>query len=116
VFENYRSNSIKCFQNLFTSLKDSINQNYVDRLGRTLIHFIFQYDLHECLYNKEVLTSIDQLFIKDFNGDMVIDYIYIYDSIECFKSIMDGYFNPENFYKNLKVKWSRDNFIQKCIL
>jgi hypothetical protein len=97
-------------------IKESLNNNYVDRLGRTIIHFIFQYDLFECLYNKEILSSLDQLFIKDFNGDMVIDYIYIYDSIECFKLIMDEFFDPENFYKNLKEKWSRENFLKKCVL
>lgn len=104
AFAAYRKRSIDCFLYLISHksilpswLNDTnIYSNYVDRLGRTLLHLIFQYDLHECLYgmvNKREtreVVNMDNLKIKDFNGESVFDYVYIYNSTNCFKFLCES--------------------------
>ena len=114
MFENYRVKSIACFIYLFKLLKDSVNKDYVDRLGRTILHQIFQYDLYECLSDKEVLSNIELLFMKDFNGETVVEYIYTYNAKECFKVLLYNYFDAQVLYKEIKSKGI--NFFQKCVL
>ena len=61
-------------------------RNYVDRLGRTFLHLIFEYDFTEALENINI--TLDDLFQEDYNGDYVINYTYIYNSSNCFFSFM----------------------------
>jgi len=35
-----------------------------DRLGRNILHLIFQYDLHECLQIKETTFSLEDFKVK----------------------------------------------------
>lgn len=91
----------------------------IDRLGRTILHLIIQYDLHECL-EEEILINLniknlEDLFIKDFNGDTAIDYLYIYNSSESCKKILEYFKNLVNeLYKEIK-RYNID-FIKKCFI
>jgi hypothetical protein len=121
VFSSFRKNAIQCFHFLINKniLKDNFNE-YVDRLGRTLLHLIFQYDLYECLLedtsNSILLGNINNLLTKDFNGDSPLNYIYIYNALECFKVLCKNSFDPLTLFKIIKSNNEGSSFIEKCVL
>ena len=80
IFKNEKENCIKMFNYIYENLPQQ--RNYKDRLGRTYLHIIFEYDFIPAL--KNINFSLDDLFITDNNGDFVINYVYIYNSNQCF--------------------------------
>ena len=75
-------------------------KNLVDRLGRTYLHMIFQYDFTDGLIGINI--SIDELFKIDNNGDYVINYVYKYNSKDSFAQICQNYNNLKEIY--LKIR------------
>ena len=80
IFIKDQKKCLKMFNHIYNKLPEQ--RNYVDRLGRTFLHIIFEYDFDEAL--KDIKISIEDLFQEDANGDFVINYIYIYNSNKCF--------------------------------
>ncbi len=79
----YKKEKEKCkemFNYIYEKLPEQ--KNFVDRLGRTYLHVIFEYDFNEAL--DKININIDELFKEDYNGEYVINYVYIYNSNECF--------------------------------
>ena len=81
-------------------------RNYRDRLGRSFLHIIFEYDFMEAINEKKI--NIDDLFLEDNNGDFVINYSYIYNSGKCFwKVARDAYFLCD-LYREIKNKYMQN--------
>ena len=98
-------------------------KNYVDRLGRTYLHIIFQFDFSEALKGTDVL--IDELFKIDNNGDYVINYVYKYNSNDSFTQICENFNNIQELYLKIRVEsklnqglyYKREEvFFEKCAI
>jgi hypothetical protein len=83
----------------------------IDRLGRTVLHYILQYDLFECLTIAEF--ELSNYFNKDFNGDTCIDYISLYNSKNCLKSLLDK-FELSTIVKEIQT--GGVDFVEKIIV
>jgi ankyrin repeat protein len=109
VFNSSRKKAIECFTYMlkqYPGMKGS-----VDRLGRTILHYITQYDIYECLGLLE--PELAEYFVKDFNGETCIDYIYIYNSKNCLKALLDK-FELSVLVKEIQANCS--SFIEKIII
>lgn len=107
VFSAYREKSLNCFKHLFSKIDQSL---CCDRLGRSILHYIIMNDLYEIL---EIHHFDDKLlFSKDFNGDSPIDYLYIYNSINCIKIILN-HFNGKYF---IYLAENNINFLEKLFV
>jgi len=73
IFTNEKDNCIKMFNYIYDKLPNE--REYKDRLGRTYLHIIFEYDFIHAL--DTININLDELFIQDNNGDFVINYVYI---------------------------------------
>ena len=104
IFKNEKENCIKMFNYIYENLPQQ--RNYKDRLGRTYLHIIFEYDFIPAL--KNINFSLDDLFITDNNGDFVINYVYIYNSNQCFWKVAK---DPEflaKLYKEIRIRYEND--------
>ena len=98
-------------------------KNYIDRLGRTYLHIIFQYDFSEALKGINVL--INELFKIDNNGDYVINYAYKYNSIDSFVQIIQNFQSLKELYLKIReesklnqgLHYKREEvFFENCII
>jgi hypothetical protein len=85
----------------------------VDRLGRTIYHLILQNDLYECLEIVKIIDCFDLLLTKNFNGDSLIDYLYIFNPFKSFEFLLKN-IGIETFYKQLKLNGI--NFLRNILL
>ena len=101
IFLKNQEKCIKMFNYIYEKLPEQ--RKYKDRLGRTFLHIIFEYDFMEALNEKKITT--DDLFLEDGNGDYVINYVYIYNSGKCFwKVARDPYFLGD-LYREIRNKY-----------
>ena len=105
---------LKMFNFIYDNLPDQ--RKYIDRLGRSFLHLIFEYDFMEALNGKEI--SLEDLFQTDKNGEYVINYVYIYNSGKCFWKVAKDpnflgllYRNIRNKYANNKKFMSKEKFL-----
>ena len=104
IFIKHQEKCIKMFNYIYEKLPEQ--KKYVDRLGRTFLHLIFEYDFMEALNEKNITT--EDLFKEDKNGDYVINYVYIYNSGKCFwKVARDPYFLG-NLYREIRNRYSQN--------
>ena len=104
IFIKHQEKCIKMFNYIYEKLPEQ--KKYVDRLGRTFLHLIFEYDFMEALNEKNITT--EDLFKEDKNGDYVINYVYIYNSGKCFwKVARDPYFLG-NLYREIRNRFSQN--------
>jgi hypothetical protein len=107
VFSEHREKSLNCFKHLF----NKIDQNLcTDRLGRNIVHYIMMNDLFEIFDINQFEDKL--LFVKDFNGDTPIDYLYIYNSINCIKIILNQF--DGKFFIHLEE--NNINFLEKIFV
>ena len=83
IFKKDHKKCLNMFNHIYKKLPEQ--RKYVDRLGRTFLHLIFEYDFHDAL--EKVDISTEDLFQEDYNGDYVINYIYIYNANNCFMQV-----------------------------
>ena len=76
-----------------------------------MLHVIFQYDLYECL--ESINFEFEKFFVKDFNGDNVIDYSILYNSKSCFKNFAER-FETADVLKELQLHIP--NYLEKIII
>ncbi len=76
-----------------------------------MLHLIFQYDLYECL--ESINFELENFFMKDFNGDNVIDYSILYNSKACFENLVKR-FETADILKELQLHIP--NYIDKIII
>lgn len=62
VLSTWRENSINSYYYLIENFPNLIKIE--DRLGKNILHYIFQYDLHECLQIKDELFSQEDFKVK----------------------------------------------------
>ena len=104
IFTKNQDKCIKMFNYIYEKLPEQ--RKYVDRLGRTFLHLIFEYDFMEALNEKNITT--EDLFKEDKNGDYVINYVYRYNSGKCFwKVARDPYFLG-NLYREIRNRYSQN--------
>ena len=98
-------------------------KNYTDRLGRTYLHIIFQYDFSEALKGINVL--INELFKIDNNGDYVINYAYKYNSFNSFVQIGENFQTLKELYLKIReesklnqgLNYKREEvFFENCLI
>lgn len=103
----YRQKSIDCFiylNNKYPNFKFSS-----DRLGRTALHYIIQYNLFECLPLNDL--NDEDYFTKDSNGDSPLDYCFIYNADKCLLKIFENK-NFAEYYKILR----NYHFAENCLI
>ena len=92
---------LKMFNYIYDNLPEQ--RRYIDRLGRSFLHLIFEYDFMEALNDKKI--NMEDLFQMDKNGEYVINYVYIYNSGKCFwKVAKDPYFLGD-LYREIRNKY-----------
>ena len=87
VFQREHTKCLDMFNHIYKKLPEQ--RKYVDRLGRTFLHLIFEYDFAQAL--EKIDINIEDLFQEDYNGDYVINYIYIYNANNCFFRVAQDY-------------------------
>ena len=104
IFKKDQEKCFKMFYYIYEKLPEQ--KNYVDRLGRTFLHIIFEYDFNYVI--DKININLEDLFQEDNNGDYVINYVYIYNSSQCFwKVAKDPEFLAE-LYKEIRKKYENN--------
>ncbi len=104
IFKKEQEKCFKMFFYIYEKLPEQ--RNYRDRLGRTFLHIIFEYDFAYAL--EKINIKLEDLFEEDHNGEYVINYLYIYNANQCFwKLIKDPEFLAE-IYKEIRKKYERN--------
>ena len=80
IFKKYLNNCLGMFAFIFKNLPEQ--KSKVDRLGRSYLHLIFEYNIAEAL--DYINVPIEDLFLEDNNGEYAINYIYLYNTENCF--------------------------------
>ena len=111
IFKKEQKKCLKMFNYIYNKLPKQ--RDYVDRLGRTFLHLIFEYDFSDALENLNI--TLDDLFKEDYNGDWVINYIYIYNSTQCFWKVAKDPSFLSKIYLAIREK-SNDNKGSKYFL
>ncbi len=104
VFKKYQKKCLEMFHYIYENLPEQ--RNYTDRLGRTFLHLIFEYDFNEALDKIDI--SLDDLFQEDYNGDYVINYIYIYNANQCFWKVAKDPAFLSKLYLKIREKYSHN--------
>ena len=101
----YLKNQDICLK-MFNYIYDNIpeQRKYIDRLGRSFLHLIFEYDFMEALNDKNITN--EDLFQIDKNGDYVINYVYIYNAGKCFWKVAKDPFFLGNLYKEIRNRYA----------
>ena len=84
IYLKYQNICLKMFNYIYDNLPEQ--KRYIDRLGRTFLHLIFEYDFMEALNDKNI--TMEDLFQIDKNGQYVINYVYIYNSGNAFGKLL----------------------------
>jgi acetoin utilization deacetylase AcuC-like enzyme len=104
VFKKEQQKCLNMFNHIYNKLPEQ--RKNVDRLGRTFLHLIFEYDFAEAL--DQIDINIEDLFQEDSNGDFVINYIYIYNSNNCFFKIAQDNKFLSKIYLLTRKKYSEN--------
>ena len=124
IFKKEQEKCFKMFYYIYEKLPEQ--KNYIDRLGRTYLHIIFEYDFWYAL--EKININLEDLFQEDNNGEYVINYVYIYNSCQCFwkvakdpeflaeiyREIRKRYENNKSAKYLLKEKFLDNLFIHQC--
>ena len=104
IFKKNQEKCIKMFNYIYEKLPEQ--RKCIDRLGRTFLHLIFEYDFAEALNEKKI--TMDDLFLEDGNGDYVINYAYLYNAGMCFYKVARDPLFLANLYKEIRNKYSQN--------
>ena len=110
----FKKDQEKCF-NMFYYIYEKLpeQKEYTDRLGRTFLHIIFEYDFEKAL--DKISVNLEDLFKEDNNGDYVINYVFIYNSNHCFWKVAKDKEFLSNMYKEIRKRY-KNNKNSKYIL
>ena len=112
IFTNEKDNCIKMFNYIYDKLPNE--REYKDRLGRTYLHIIFEYDFIHAL--DTININLDELFIQDNNGDFVINYVYIYNANNCFFKVAKDHEFLSKLYKEIRNRYEKNNIPKEKFL
>ena len=121
IFKKYLNKCLGMFAFIFQNLPEQ--KSKVDRLGRSYLHIIFEYNIVEAL--DYINVPIEDLFLEDNNGEYAINYIYLYNAENCFwkvakdpKFLHDIYITIRQKYKdNKSIYFSKEEkFLENLFL
>jgi len=121
IFKKYLNKCLGMFAFIFQNLPEQ--KSKVDRLGRSYLHLIFEYNIVEAL--DYINVPIEDLFLEDNNGEYAINYIYLYNAENCFwkvakdpKFLHDIYITVRQKYKaNKSIYFSKEEkFLENLFL
>ena len=104
IFKREHKKCLNMFNHIYKKLPEQ--RKYVDRLGRTFLHLIFEYDFAQAL--EKIDINLDDLFQEDYNGDYVINYIYIYKANNCFLQVAKDYKLLAEIYRLTRKKYEEN--------
>ena len=104
IFKKYQKKCLSMFNHIYKKLPEQ--RKYVDRLGRTFLHMIFEYDFSQALEKMEI--NLEDLFQEDYNGDYVINYIYIYNANNCFLEVAKDSKCLAEIYRLIRKKYEEN--------
>ena len=110
LFNKNKNKCIQMFNYIYQNLPEQ--KKFKDRLGRTFLHLIFEYDIAEALNNINI--EINDLFIKDNNENFVINYTYLYNARDCFLTIAKESNNLHDMY--LKARELNKQFLENLFI
>ena len=117
IFKNDKEKCVQMFKYIYDKLPKQ--KEYKDRLGRTYLHIIFEYDFTYAL--KDIEINLDDLFVQDNNGDFVINYVYLYNANLCFFKVAKDPECLSNLYKQIRARYesnnkSKENFLENLFI
>ena len=104
IFKEEQEKCFKMFSYIYENLPEQ--KIYTDRLGRTFLHIIFEYDFSNVL--DKISIDLEDLFQEDNNGDYVINYVYIYNSNHCFWKVAKNQEFLANIYREIRKKYENN--------
>ena len=104
IFLKNQDICLKMFNYIYDNIPDQ--RKLVDRLGRTFLHLIFEYDFMEALEGKNV--EIEDLFQVDKRGEYVINYVYIYNSGKCFWKVARDPIFLAKLYSEIRKRYAQN--------
>ena len=105
IFKKERERCVKMFNYIYEKFPEQ--RLLKDRLGRTFLHIIFEYDFDHAL--NKININLDDLFITDNNNNYVIDYVYIYNASQCFYKVAKDHEFLSKLYKEIRIKYESRN-------
>ena len=115
IKSKYRDNCVKTFEYIYKYLpeqkkyKDRLGR---DRLGRTYLHLILEFNIPNALANINI--DIEDIFVEDNMGQFAINYSYIYESYEAFCSLVKTIDYLTIIYKELRNKFKESKISSLC--
>ena len=106
----YRDNCVKTFEYIYKYLPEQ--KKYKDRLGRTYLHLILEFNIPNALANINI--DMEDIFVEDNMGQFAINYSYIYESYEAFCSLVKTIDYLTIIYKELRNKFKESKISSLC--
>ena len=110
IKSKYRDNCVKTFEYIYKYLPEQ--KKYKDRLGRTYLHLILEFNIPNALANINI--DIEDIFVEDNMGQFAINYSYIYESYEAFCSLVKTIDYLTIIYKELRNKFKESKISSLC--
>lgn len=107
MFQYMKQKAINCFNYLMKKYPDLIVQK--DRLGRSILHLIIEFDISECL----MVEDIKDYLMKDNNGVYALEYFWIYNAKLSFSKFI------QHFSLEKVLDFIIENcqtFLEKCFI
>ena len=111
IKDRSNNNWVQVFNYIYVNLPEQ--KKYKDRLGRIYLHLIFEYNLSEAL-TSNISIEIDDLFIEDNLGQYAINYLYMYDSFECFWNLLNASDFFIKIYEGIRIKFHDNKISYLC--
>lgn len=122
IFTNSRKKCAAMFEYIHKNFPEQKKKQ--DRLGRTYMHMIFEYDFDEAL--KNIDFDFNDLFVKDYNSQYALSYCYLYKSHKTFYKISKDQKFLQELYLTIREKYNEDGpdelikgkekFLEMCFL
>ena len=110
IKSKYRDNCVKTFEYIYKYLPEQ--KKYKDRLGRTYLHLILEFNIPNALANINI--DMEDIFVEDNMGQFAINYSYIYESYEAFCSLVKTIDYLTIIYKELRNKFKESKISSLC--
>ena len=104
IKNKFKDKCVKMFDYIYNNLPEQ--RKYRDRLGRTYLHIIIEFNIYEALNN--ITPELGDLFVEDNSGQFAINYIYLFDSYESFCSLAKTSENIIGIYLNARQKFKEN--------
>ena len=121
IKNKFKDKCVKMFNYIYNNLPEQ--RKYRDRLGRTYLHIIIEFNIYEAL--NDITPELGDLFVEDNTGQFAINYIYLYDSYESFcslaktpENIIGIYLNARQKFKENKISYlsGEEKFLENLLI